>query len=102
MDNLYKNQSLIYKLFLYVIAVGFIVFCFPKGGKFKYEYQKGKPWQFENLYAPFDFSVQKTEEELSNEKLQISDNQTFYFRSDTEIVDNVYQTFETKFYLNFQ
>lgn len=97
MDNLYKNQSLIYKLFLYVIAVGFIVFCFPKGGKFKYEYQKGKPWQFENLYAPFDFSVQKTEEELSNEKLQISDNQTFYFRSDTEIVDNVYQTFETKF-----
>jgi putative nucleotidyltransferase with HDIG domain len=80
-----------------VIAVGFIVFCFPKGGKFKYEYQKGKPWQFENLYAPFDFSVQKTEEELASEKLQISDNQTFYFRSDTEIVDNVYQTFETKF-----
>ena len=80
-----------------MIAVGFIVFCFPKGGKFKYEYQKGKPWQFENLYAPFDFSVQKTEEELASEKLQISDNQTFYFRSDTEIVDNVYQTFETKF-----
>lgn len=80
-----------------MIAVGFIVFCFPKGGKFKYEYQKGKPWQFENLYAPFDFSVQKTEEELSSEKLQISDNQTFYFRSDSEIVDNVYQSFETKF-----
>lgn len=97
MDNLYKNQSFIYKLFLYIIAVGFIVFCFPKGGKFKYEYQKGKPWQFENLYAPFDFSVQKTEAELAAEKLEIRDNQTFYFRVDTDKRDEVYKTFEAKF-----
>lgn len=97
MDNLYKNQSFIYKLFLYIIAVGFIVFCFPKGGKFKYEYQKGKPWQFENLYAPFDFSVQKTEAELAAEKLEIRDNQTFYFRVDTNKRDEVYKTFEAKF-----
>lgn len=97
MDNLYKNQSFIYKLFLYVIALGFIVFCFPKGGKFKYEYQKGKPWQFENLYAPFDFSVQKTEAELAAEKLEIRDNQTFYFRVDTNKRDEVYKTFEAKF-----
>lgn len=97
LDNLYKNQSLIYKLFLYIIAVGFIVFCFPKGGKFKYEYQKGKPWQFENLYAPFDFSVHKTEAELAAEKDQIKDNQSFYFRSDTRIVEKVYQAFDAKF-----
>lgn len=97
MDNLYKNQSFIYKLFLYVIAVGFIVFCFPKGGKFKYEYQKGKPWQFENLYAPFDFSVHKTNDELTAEKLKITNNQTFYFRVDTDKVEEVYSSFESRF-----
>lgn len=97
MDNLYKKQSLIYKLFLYVVAVGFIVFFFPKGGKFKYEYQKGKPWQFENLYAPFDFSIHKTEDDLTKEKQKIRDNQTLYFRYDQKIAEKVYDTFDAKF-----
>lgn len=43
LDNLFKNQSLIYKYFLYVVSVICIVFFFPRGGKFKYEFQKGKP-----------------------------------------------------------
>ncbi len=97
MDNLYKNQSLIYKYILYVVAVGFIVFFFPKGGKFKYEFQKGKPWQFENLYAPFDFSIKKTDQEVAEEKRQISENQLPYFRYNQQIVDEVYSQFNTKF-----
>ena len=60
LDGIYKNQSLIYKYFLYVVSVGLIVFFLPKGGKFKYEFQKGKPWQYENLYAPFDFSIKNS------------------------------------------
>ena len=27
--------------------------------KFKYDISKGKPWQYENLYAPFDFAILK-------------------------------------------
>ncbi len=96
MENFYKKQYLIYKFLLYVICVGLIVFFFPKGGKFKYEFQKGKPWQFENLYAPFDFSIHKTEDEISQEKQNIRDNQTFYFRYDQEIVKDVYETFDIK------
>lgn len=96
MDNIYKKQYLIYKFFLYVISVGLIVFFFPKGGKFKYDFQKGKPWQFENLYAPFDFSIHKTEEEISEEQQNIRDNQTLYFRYDQQIVKNVYETFDIK------
>ncbi len=78
MDNLYKQQSLIFKYILYVVAVAFIVFFLPKGGKFKYEFQKGKPWQFENLYAPFDFSIQKTDAEIAKEKQIIENNQLPY------------------------
>ena len=102
MDNLYKKQSHIYKFFLYIVSVGFIVFFFPKGGKFKYEFQKGKPWQFENLYAPFDFSIQKTEDDLAKEKQKIIDNQTTYFRYNEQTVQNVYKSFESKFSSQWQ
>lgn len=97
MDNLYKQQSLIFKYILYVVAVAFIVFFLPKGGKFKYEFQKGKPWQFENLYAPFDFSIQKTDAEIAKEKQVIESNQLPYYRYDVVEVENVVQAFEQKF-----
>lgn len=97
MDNLYNKQSLIYKYILYVVAIGFIVFFFPKGGKFKYEFQKGKPWQYENLYAPFDFSVKKTDEELAKEKKEISEKTLQYYRYDTEVVEKVQEDFDTRF-----
>ena len=60
LDNFYKNQSLFYKIILFITAVVLIIYFLPKGGKFKYEFQKGKPWQNENLYAPFDFAIFKT------------------------------------------
>jgi len=102
LDNLYKKQSHIFKLLLYVASVGLIVFFFPKGGKFKYEFQKGKPWQFENLYAPFDFSIQKTEDEIAKEKQVIVDKQIRYYRYDEEIVENVVRSLDEKFESQWQ
>tara|TARA_R110002050_G_scaffold102184_1_gene210648 strand:- start:121 stop:2157 length:2037 start_codon:yes stop_codon:yes gene_type:complete len=97
LDNLYKQQSLIFKYILYVVAVAFIVFFLPKGGKFKYEFQKGKPWQFENLYAPFDFSIQKTDAEIAKEKQIIENNQLPYYSYDEGIVEKVRESFDDKF-----
>lgn len=97
LDRLYKNQSLIYKYFLYLLSVFCIVFFFPKGGKFKYEFQKGKPWQYENLYAPFDFSIKKSDAEIEEEKAQIKDGQLDYYRYDQAIVDTVYQQYANQF-----
>jgi len=97
LDNLYKQQSLIFKYILYVVAVAFIVFFLPKGGKFKYEFQKGKPWQFENLYAPFDFSIQKTDAEIAKEKQIIENNQLPYYSYDEGIVEKVRESFDDEF-----
>ena len=97
MDNLYKQQSLIFKYILYISAVAFIVFFLPKGGKFKYEFQKGKPWQYENLYAPFDFSIKKTDSEIDKEKQEIERNQLPYFDYDEKIVENVREAFDVAF-----
>ncbi|MGC1514571.1 MAG: HDIG domain-containing metalloprotein [Maribacter sp.] len=97
MDNLYKKQSLIFKYILYVVAVAFIVFFLPKGGKFKYEFQKGKPWQYENLYAPFDFSIKKTDSEIAKEKQVIESNQLPYFRYDQKVAETVKDKFDDAF-----
>jgi putative nucleotidyltransferase with HDIG domain len=40
---------------------------FPNSRKFKYEYQKNKPWQYEDLKAPFSFPIYKSGIELDNE-----------------------------------
>ena len=50
----------------------FIVYLFPKSGKFKYNFDKGKPWQSENLLAPFDFAINKSAEELEKEAVSIT------------------------------
>lgn len=78
-NRIYQNQSVIYKVFLFVAVVFSIVYLLPKGGKFKYEFRKGKPWQYETLLAPFDFSIQKTEEVIQKEKEELEMNSNVYF-----------------------
>ncbi|MEL6484053.1 MAG: phosphohydrolase, partial [Bacteroidota bacterium] len=95
LDNVYTYQSLVYKGFIYLLSVFLIVFFFPKGGKFKYEFQKGKPWQYENLYAPIDFSIQKSEEELEVERQSIEEDRTLYYQFDSAVPIEVQSAFES-------
>ena len=76
------------------------MYMFPKGGKFQYEYQKGLPWKHAALYAPFDFPVLKTTEELENELKAIEKEVNNYYRLDTlqtklglELYDKNFDTF---------
>lgn len=84
-NKIYRNQSLIYKGLLFICTTFLIVYLFPKSGKFKYNFEKGKPWQSENLYAPFDFAIKKTDDEIELEKKRIRDNSVLYFNVDTII-----------------
>ena len=97
LDSLYRSQSEIYKYILYIASVACIVFFFPRGGHFKYEFQKGKPWQYENLYAPFDFSIRKTPAEIEAERTAIQQNQIPYYRFDTSVSERAFEGFNTNF-----
>ncbi len=101
LNKIFENHSLIYKFFLYVAATILVVYLFPKGGQFKYEFQKGKPWAFENYYAPFDFAVQKSPETIAAEKMAIEKNGKQYFECDNTIATQVKNDFllEVKEYL---
>ena len=88
-NYLFKNQALFYKVFLFILTTFIIVYFFPKGGKFKYEIPKGKPWQYENLYAPFDFAILKTSEEIAAEKEEINKEHIPYYAYNNDISENV-------------
>ncbi|GAA3789461.1 HDIG domain-containing protein [Corallibacter vietnamensis] len=94
---LYRNHSLVYKLLLFIGTTFLIVYLFPKSGKFKYNFEKGKPWQSENLYAPFNFAIKKTDAEIATEKKRITDNSTLYFNVDVAVKKQVYKLYDQEF-----
>ena len=100
-NKLYRNHSLIYKGLLFICTTLLIVYLFPKSGKFKYNFEKGKPWQSESLQAPFDFAIKKTDEEIALEKKSIIDNAMLYFDLDNSIHKKVNDAYEEQFKATF-
>lgn len=98
MKNLFsffaKNQSLIYKVFLFIASTLLVIYFLPKGGQFKYNFQKGKPWQYENLYAPFSFTIKKDEDTLKKEREEIRGNAVPYFEYDATIPPRITENFK--------
>ncbi len=88
-NKFYQQNTTIYKVILFLLTVSAIVYLFPKGGQFKYDFNKGKPWQYDNLYAPFEFAIRKTNEEIEIEKQSIRDEAKLYFSYDTETPNKV-------------
>lgn len=97
LDNIYKNQSLVYKVIAYLAMILALLYLFPREGKFKYAFQKGKPWQYDNLYAPFDFPIHKTSEEIEREKDEIAKSVLPYYNYNTAVYVRVASDIENQF-----
>ncbi|SDL13987.1 phosphodiesterase [Sphingobacterium mizutaii] len=69
-DKLQQNSSL-WKYGMVVLTIVLICIFLPKQPRFRYEYQKGKPWNHENLTSPYNFAVLKTAEEMERDKQYI-------------------------------
>ncbi|MEZ4797826.1 MAG: HDIG domain-containing protein [Flavobacteriaceae bacterium] len=100
-NRLYRNHSLLYKALLLISTTFLIVYLFPKSGKFRYSFEKGKPWQSENYYAPFDFAIKKTVQEIESERENVTDNAQIYFDIDLDIALDAKEAFETEFIKEF-
>ncbi len=79
------HQKYIYAGLLFLIALIVIVYIFPKEGKFRYEFQKGKPWLHENLIALYDFAIHKTDAELKAERDSLAYKTPNYYQFNNEI-----------------
>jgi hypothetical protein len=87
----------IFKGFIFLISVILIVSIFPKEGKFRYEFTKGKPWLHQDLIASFDFAIQKTDEEIQQELKEINDNSQMFYQKDTSVITQLTQVFDRDF-----
>lgn len=81
----------------FLVTSALIVFLLPKQGRFKYDFQKGRPWMHENLQAPFDFPIYKTELEIAKEKDSLLKGFKPYFLYDAEILTSTLNKFNTTF-----
>lgn len=95
-NKIYKNNAIVYKILLFLITAVSIVYLFPKGGQFKYDFNKGKPWQYDNLYAAFDFSIQKEESEIAIEKQDLTRANKQYFEYNSTIALKTKSDFTNK------
>jgi len=101
LSTIYEHHALIYKVFLFITSTLFIVYLFPKGGAFKYNFEKGKVWQNDNLYAPFDFPVQKTLEQIRTEESLLKESLPYYFILDTVLSNSSSEKLLQEFELTF-
>lgn len=58
----------IMKVLAFILTILIVVSLMPRNVKFKYEYQKLRPWPHESLYAPFNFPIYKSDEVVKKEK----------------------------------
>lgn len=94
-------QTQISTALLFLSCVALVVYLSPREAKFKYEFQKSKPWQHENLLAPFDFAIDKTEEELSQEKEKLQAGKTIFIRFDEAVSNQVLDNYRSDFQVNW-
>ncbi|MFT5278733.1 MAG: putative nucleotidyltransferase with HDIG domain [Bacteroidia bacterium] len=86
MNFLRNRHEPVQRALLFVVAGLLIVWMLPKEGKFKYEYQKGKPWMHEDLIAPFDFAINKPFEEVELQRKLVDDKAGIYVSIDRSII----------------
>ena len=92
-----QNYRVLLRSLYFLFALLLVLFFLPKEGRFKYEFQKGKPWMHKDLYAPFDFPIYKTEAEMFSERARILKDFKPFFRYDSLIRESATQQFLTEY-----
>ena len=93
-SNRHEN---IFKFLVAVASIAIIVLALPRQVQFNYEVERGKPWAYDNLAAPFDLPIYKTEAQLNDERNAIITSQHPYFNFDSTIETKQLNYFENSF-----
>ena len=94
MSLFYRFQAILYKTLLCLFVVGVVVYLLPRAGSFQYEIQAGKPWQYETLLAPYDFPIQKTQDELEEEETSLKAKIPRYFSVNQDVLPTILDSFD--------
>ncbi|MCD7930028.1 MAG: HDIG domain-containing protein [Tannerellaceae bacterium] len=76
-----KTKRFNIPVYIYFILIALIIgWFFPREGKFRYQFSEGKPWRYELLTAPSNFSIYKSNEEVTAERDSVMKAFRPYFR----------------------
>ncbi len=83
-----KSLSPLARVFLSLFGVTLILtFLVRDTAHFSYDYKKGQPWKYDNLYAQFDFPIIKSEEQLLSEKINFREKVVPYYKFSSDQVN---------------
>jgi putative nucleotidyltransferase with HDIG domain len=86
----------------FVLVVVAISFLFPTDLQFKYQYTKQQSWRYDDLEAPFDFAIRKSEQEKAEERRFVLENTPPVFVLDTDIAKQRKANFSQAFQQQLQ
>lgn len=78
-----KQHLFIATVFVMVVAI--ICLLLPREKTISLEFTEGKPWRYEQLTAPFDFAITKSEAALLRERAEVLAAQRPYYAKDVTI-----------------
>lgn len=78
------NIRIFSRIGLFLVVAAIIVLLFPKEKRFKYQYEIGKPWNYELITASFDFPIYKTDDQLAADRNELLSSYTPYFQYDSK------------------
>lgn len=93
-------KKMIYDLPKYLLVVAVIIvisLLFPNNSRFKYEFRLNQIWGYDDITAPFDFPLLKSNEEIESEKIEIATKAAPYYSLDNNAAKEVTKEFEQVF-----
>lgn len=84
----------------YLLVFGvvlFISFLAPQNAQFKYHFEKGQIWRYDDLVAPFDFAIQKPQEELAADIKALESSFSPYYLMSPGVVKDKKRRFSEEF-----
>ncbi len=86
-----ENFSNMVRFILFVLSIYLIVLLFPRETGFYQEFSQARPWMYEDLIAPFDFAILKSQEEINRERQEIIDEFTPFYERDQGVYETQFQ-----------
>jgi putative nucleotidyltransferase with HDIG domain len=94
---LYRKYSSNLKFVMMVLCVFVVTIFLPKQVRFRFEYEKGKTWMQKDLYSPYNYAIQKTNEEIEEDKNEVLNSVLPVYRYDSEISSTSMEAFNSEF-----
>jgi len=85
---------------IFLAAIVITAFLFPRSQYFNFDYAKASPWQHDDLIAPYDFAMIKSDVDLAKEEEELRKNFIPNYQRSNQSKDQYFSDLSWNFSLN--